>query len=143
MTRTSTTSDPSGSAASRPADRPLTAVAEGLESTLAENLGETLVGIATFDDDEYDVVYRDDAVSAQYSDSDVRAILEHIQLDAIGAAAYEDHHGQSLDATVRVYDTLVTVSVPVTEAAGVVVVLRADGSHDPYSVVEAVQRAAS
>lgn len=137
------TREPADSASDRSADRPLAAVAQGLESTLAADLGETLVGIAAFEDDEYDVVYRDDAVASQYADSDVRAILENIQLDAIGAAAYEDHHGQALHATVRVYDTLSTVTVPVTETAGLVVVLRNDGAHDPYAVVETVENAAS
>ncbi|GAA0681483.1 hypothetical protein ACFQDG_03400 [Natronoarchaeum mannanilyticum] len=122
-----------------PDDRSLVAVANRLESVLNDDLGGTLVGIAFYEDGEYDVAYRDDAASARYTDSDVRAIMTNIQLDAIGAPAYEDHHGEPLRGTVRVYDTLVTVAVPVAETAGIVVVLRNDGSHDPYSVIETVE----
>ncbi|NIC00704.1 hypothetical protein [Halobacterium sp. R2-5] len=122
-------------------DRSLAAVAGPLESSLKNDLGETLVGLASYEDGEYDVVYRDEAASAQYTASDIRAILEHIQLEAIGTSVYEDYHGEPLRATVRVYDTLATVVVPVEETTGFVVVVRNDGSHDPYSIVGTVENA--
>lgn len=122
-------------------DRSLADAARTLESTLKDNLGETLVGLASYEDGEYDVVYRDEAASSQYAASDIRAILEHIQLEAIGTSVYEEYHGEPLHATVRVYDTLVTVAVPVEETTGLVVVVRSDGSHNPYSVIEMVENA--
>jgi len=122
-------------------DRSLATIARRLEATLTADLGETLIGLATYEDGAYDVVYRDEEASSQYSESDVRAILDHIQLEAIGTSVYEDHHGEPLHATVRVYETLVTVAVPVEETTGFVVVVRNDGSHDPYSVIETVRRA--
>jgi len=42
-----------------------------------------------------------------------------------------------------VYDALVTVAVPITETAGIVVALRNDGSHDPYSLIETIETEAS
>ncbi|MFC7139885.1 hypothetical protein ACFQMA_08550 [Halosimplex aquaticum] len=36
-----------------------------LESTLKADLGETLVGLASYEDGEYDVLYRDEAASSQ------------------------------------------------------------------------------
>ena len=120
-------------------DRLLGDIAGSLESTLKADLGETLVGLASYEDGEYDVLYRDEAASSQYAASDIRTILEHIQLEAIGTAVYEEYHGESLRATVRVYDTLVTITVPVQETTGLVVVVRNDGTHDPYSIIETVE----
>ncbi|MFC6974826.1 hypothetical protein ACFQL1_09255 [Halomicroarcula sp. GCM10025709] len=91
---------------------------------------------------EYDVLYRDEAASSQYTASDIRSILEHIQLEAIGTAVYEEYHGEPLHATVRVYDTLVTIAVPVEETIGLVVVVRNDGSYDLHSIIETVENAA-
>ncbi|QLH76641.1 hypothetical protein HZS55_04695 [Halosimplex rubrum] len=122
-------------------DRPLGDIAGSLESTLKADLGETLVGLASYEDGEYDVLYRDEAASSQYSASDIRTILKHIQLEAIGTAVYEESHGEPLHATVRVYDTLVTIAVPVEGTTGLVVVVRNDGSHDPYSAIETVRHA--
>ncbi|WP_123619652.1 hypothetical protein ABSL23_00200 (plasmid) [Halobacterium sp. NMX12-1] len=122
-------------------NRSLGEIAESLESTLMADLGETLVGLASYEDGEYDVLYRDEAASSQYAASDIRAILEHIQLEAIGTAVYEEYHGESLHATVRVYDTLVTITVPVEETTGLVVVVRNDDKHDPYSIIETVENA--
>lgn len=120
-------------------NRSLADIAASLESILKDDLGETLVGLASYEDGEYDVLYRDEAASAQYAASDIRAILEHIQLEAIGTSVYEEHHGEPLHATVRVYDTLVTIAVPVEETTGFVVVVRNDGSHDPYSIIEIIE----
>ncbi|WP_115864180.1 hypothetical protein [Halorussus litoreus] len=122
-------------------NRSLGEIAESLESTLKADLGETLVGLASYEGGEYDVLYRDEAASSQYAASDIRAILEHIQLEAIGTAVYEEYHGESLHATVRVYDTLVTITVPVEETTGLVVVVRNDDTHDPYSIIETVENA--
>ena len=120
-------------------DRSLGDIVASLESTLKDDLGETLVGLASYEDGEYDVVYRDEAASAQYTASDIRAILEHIQLEAIGTSVYEEYHGEQLHATVRVYDTLVTIVVPVRETTGLVVVVRNDAAHNPYSIIETVE----
>lgn len=122
-------------------NRSLRDIAESLESTLKADLGGTLVGLASYEDGEYDVLYRDEAASSQYTASDIRAILEHIQLEAIGTAVYEEYHGEPLHATVRVYETLVTIAAPVGETAGFVVVVRNDGTHDPYSIIETVENA--
>jgi hypothetical protein len=121
--------------------RSLADAAGSIESTLTDALGETLVGLATYEDGKYDVVYRDEAVSEGYATSDIRAILEHIQLEGIGTSVYEEYHGEELQATVRVYDTLVTIAVPVEETTGFVVVVRNDGETDPYSIVETVENA--
>ncbi|MFC6987811.1 hypothetical protein ACFQJD_01960 [Haloplanus sp. GCM10025708] len=108
-----------------------------------DTVGETLVGIAAYESGEYSVQYRDDAASAQYTTSDITAILENIQLEGIGIRAYEEYHGQSLRATVRVFEEIITVVVPVTETSGLVVVLRNDEVHDPYEVIQAVEDAVS
>lgn len=121
-------------------DRSLGDIAGSLESILKADLGETLVGLASYEDGEYNVLYRDEESSSQYAASDIQAILNHIQLDGIGIAVYEDHHEESLHATIRVYDTLVTITVPVDETTGIVVVVRNDGTHDPYSIIEAVEK---
>lgn len=126
----------------RTSDRPLTATARELESTLAADFGEALVGLATFENAEYDVVYRDETASSQYTDADIRGILENIQLETVGAPVYEDYHGQTLRATVRVYDALTTVAVPVTDTTGLVVVLQNDSTHDPYTAIDTVESAA-
>jgi hypothetical protein len=55
--------------------RSLADAAGSIESTLTDAVGETLVGLATYEDGEYDVVYRDEAVSEGYTASDIRAIL--------------------------------------------------------------------
>ncbi|GAA0276160.1 hypothetical protein [Halobacterium noricense] len=122
-------------------DRSLGDIASSLKSTLKADLGETLVGLASYEDGGYDVLYRDEAASAQYASSDIQAILEHIQLEAIGTPVYEEYHGESLHATVRVYDTLGTITVPVEETAGLVVVVRNDGTHNPYSIIETAENA--
>jgi hypothetical protein len=40
-----------------------------------------------------------------------------------------------------VYETLVTITVPVEETTGFVVVVRNDGETDPYSIIETVENA--
>lgn len=122
-------------------DSSLADIAHTLESTLKDKLGKTLVGLASYEDGEYEVVYRDETTTSQYDVSDIRAILEHIQLEAIGTSVYEDYHGEQLHATIRVYDTLTTVAVPVEGTTGVVVVVRNEGTHSPYSVIEMVENA--
>jgi hypothetical protein len=119
----------------------MTNVAQQLEPVLKDTLGESLVGLATYEDSEYAVVYRDETTSSQYTQSDIQGILEHIQLETIGTPVFEEYHDEPLQATVRVYDTLVTVAVPVAETKGLVVVVRNDGSHDPYSLIKKVQNA--
>jgi hypothetical protein len=118
-------------------------VARKLESPLTDTVGESLVGIAAYENGEYSVPYRDSDGSAQYTTADVTAILENVQLESIGIRAYEDHHGQSLRATTRVYEDVVTVVVPVTETTGLVVALRNDAEHDPYEVIQTVEDAIS
>ncbi len=44
-------------------DRSLGDIAGHLESTLKADLGDTLVGLASYEDGEYDVLYRDEAAS--------------------------------------------------------------------------------
>jgi hypothetical protein len=122
-------------------NRTLADVASSLEPTLKRRLGESLVGLASYEDGEYDVLYLDEAASSQYATSDIRAILEHIQLEAIGTPVYEEFHGEPLHGTIRLYDTLVTIAVPVGETTGLVVVVRNEGSHDPYAIVETVENA--
>jgi hypothetical protein len=124
-------------------EQSLADAARELEPTLTDTVGESLVGIAVYENGEYSVPYRDSATSAQYTTADITAILEHIQLEGIGIRAYEEYHEQSLRATVRVYEDVVTVVVPVTETAGLVVVLRSDAEHDPYDVIHTVQRVGS
>ena len=63
-------------------------------------------------------------------------------MEVIGTAVYDEYHGESLHATVRMYDTLVTITVPVKETTGLVVVVRNAGTHDPYSITETVGNAA-
>ncbi|GAA0289410.1 MULTISPECIES: hypothetical protein [Halobacterium] len=118
-------------------------VARRLESPLTDTVGESLVGIAAYENGEYSVPYRDSDASAQYTTADITAILENVQLEGIGIPAYEDHHGQSLRATARVYEDVVTVVVPVTDTTGLVVALRNDAEHDPYEVIQTVEAAVS
>ncbi|QDX39394.1 hypothetical protein [Salarchaeum sp. JOR-1] len=123
-------------------DRSLADVARESKPALTDSVGDTLVGIAAYENGEYSVPYRDSSASAQYTTADITAILENIQLEGMGIRAYEGHHGQALRATVRVYEETVTVVVPVTETTGLVAVLQNDGAHDPYDVIQTLEDAA-
>jgi len=59
-------------------DRSMTALAQRLESVLNDDLGETVVGIASYEDGEHVVTYRDEVASSQYTDSGIRAIMKNV-----------------------------------------------------------------
>lgn len=123
-------------------DQSLADVARGFEPALTNTGSETPAGNAAHENGEYSVPYRDSAAPAEYTTADITATLEDIQPEGLGIRAYEDH-GQSVRATARGYEAVVTVVVPVTETAGLVVVLRSDEEHDPCEVIQPVEDAAS
>lgn len=110
-----------------------------LSSVLQDHTGDTLAGVASYADAEYEVVYRDDDLSGEYSGEDIIDILENIQLETLSTSLYEGYHDQSLHATVRIYDRLTTIAVPAGESTGVVIALHNDEGQDLYALLSLIE----
>ncbi|MFB6170765.1 MAG: hypothetical protein ABEJ06_06410 [Haloarculaceae archaeon] len=115
-------------------------LAERVADALEGEVGGALAGVSYYTADGVGHVYRSERAADAYTVEAIDAIVEDLQLEAFGHGAHERRHGQALHATVRIYDDLLDVLVPIDEQSGVAFALFLDGDYRVRYVVERAER---
>lgn len=115
------------------------AVADALDASLPD---DSLLGVSYYDADGTETVYASEHASEAYDVDQVETIVDDLRLESLARGAHEQRHGERLHATARLYDSLLNVVVPLTDAAGIVVGLDVDGAYRTREVVSVVEEAA-
>jgi hypothetical protein len=97
------------------------------------------VGVSYFTGDEVDHVYQSEWATETYDREQVDKIVRDLQLESLGYGAYEQRQQSQLHATVRIYDELLDITVPVNEFEGVAVALDTSGDYEVRNVVEQIE----
>ncbi|MFC7166617.1 hypothetical protein [Halospeciosus flavus] len=115
-------------------------LAERVADALREKYGEeTLVGVSYYHEDGVGHVYRSEWAAEKYDPEEVDEIVQDLRFEALGHGAHEQRHREGLHATVRVYDELIDVVVPITEFEGLAFALSNDGEYTVRNVVSLVE----
>lgn len=118
-------------------------LAERVAAALQDEFPEVcLVGVSYYEQEGVGHVYRSDWAAEKYDPEQVDAIVDDLRLEAIAFAAHEQRQEEQLHATARIYDELLDVSIPFSEAEGVVVALDREGAYRTRDVVDLVERVA-
>jgi hypothetical protein len=113
-----------------------TAASEALET----EIGEDLLAVGWYDaqaDPRTGSVYLAEK-SGEHENAE-RGALESSLLESLGRGAYTDIHGEELTTTVRIYETVADVIVPVSETQGVVAAVHIDSARPLERLVEGVR----
>ncbi|MFB6271102.1 MAG: hypothetical protein ABEH83_14250 [Halobacterium sp.] len=114
-------------------------LAAAVRDALEDGVSRGLVGVSYYDEEGVGHVYRSDWAAEKYEPPQVDAVVRDIQLGALGYGSLEARHEQDLHATVRVYDEMLDVAVPVSQMAGVVFPLDVDGDYALRAVIDRVE----
>lgn len=117
-------------------------LAEQTADKLRDEIGaDNLVGVSYYGRDGVGHVFRSDWAEDKYDPEQVDAIVDELRLEALGHCIYEQRQEQSLHATIRVYDDMLDVAVPVTETEGIAFALDIEGDYSIRSAVECAEEA--
>jgi hypothetical protein len=106
------------------------ALAAQVRDALQTALPDGLVGVSYYDEDGVGHVYRSEWASEKYDPEQVDEVVRDIQLEALGYGSLEARQDQSLHATVRVYDDMLDVALPISQSSGVAFALDRDADYD-------------
>lgn len=118
-------------------------IAEEATAALRDAYGEDILGVGWYDgrhDDRTASVYVVDSLDTDPQDDD--SVLRGALFESFSHDLQEGLHDERLHSTAHIYDSLVDINVPVTEYAGLVVALDADGDAGITDVVDLVHREA-
>ncbi|WP_435100564.1 hypothetical protein [Halarchaeum sp. P4] len=116
-------------------------LATRVTETLAEEIGEgPLIGVSYYDEDGVGHVFRSEWAAERYDPAEIDEIVEEIRFEGLGQVVHEGTQKERLHATVRVYDDVVNVVVPVEETRGVALALHRDGDYAVRGVVGHIER---
>ncbi|MFT4883262.1 MAG: hypothetical protein ACI8U4_000764 [Natronomonas sp.] len=116
-----------------------TAASEALET----EIGDDLLAVGWYDaqaDPRTGSVYLGEGFG-EHEDAE-RGALESSLLESLGRGAYTDIHDEELTTTVRIYETVADVIVPLGEKQGIVVAVQLNGSRTLERLIEGVRIAA-
>ncbi|GAB3417370.1 hypothetical protein GCM10027435_16110 [Haloparvum alkalitolerans] len=117
-------------------------LAERVLERIKEDIGhEPLVGVSYFTGEEVDHVYQSEWARETFEREQVDQIVRDLQLEALGYGAYERTQESQLHATVRVYEEMLDVVVPVNDREGVAVALELADGYTTREVVTLVEEA--
>jgi hypothetical protein len=115
-------------------------LAEAVRDALQTRLPGGLVGVSYYDEDGVGHVYRSEWAGEKYDPEQVDEVVRDIQLEALGYGSLEARQDQSLHATVRVYDDMLDVALPVSQSSGVAFALDRDADYDLREAVRVAER---
>lgn len=107
-----------------------------LRTYLERTQGDRLRVVATYDEDEYDWLYRRDDVVEKFSEDEFAASFEtYRKVDPAVAEQADIMRAGNHRATVNVYDDIVLIQFPLGEGRGAVVSLDAEVGADMVEIV--------
>lgn len=98
-------------------------LAETVSDVVADLADEELAGVGYYTDQRTGVVYERDDIDDEYDQDDVEEILDSARLESLGKGAYETPHGEKLTATIRTYESITNITIPLSELTGVVIAI--------------------
>lgn len=114
-------------------------LAAEVRDTLQAELSGGLVGVSYYDEDGVGHVFRSEWADEKYDPEQVDDVVRDIQLGALGYGSLEARQDQSLHATVRVYDDMLDVALPISQASGVAFALDRDADYDLRDAIHAAE----
>ncbi|WP_435096399.1 hypothetical protein [Halarchaeum sp. P4] len=115
-------------------------LAEEVREGICEAVGEEpLVGVSYYTGERVGHVYRSDWAEEKYEPGQVDEIVRDMQLEAIGYGAHEQRQEEQLHATVRIYDDLLDIAVPIDGSQGVGVALDLQGEYSIRKTVALIE----
>lgn len=110
-------------------------LAERLRDELKAEIDAGLLGVSYYEDEDVGHVFRSEWATEKYDPEQVDEIVRDIQLEALGYGSLKARQEESLHATVRIYEEMLDVAMPITETSGVVFALDRDGDYDLRELV--------
>lgn len=115
-------------------------LAERVANRLESRAGDALVGVSYYSEREVDHVYRSEWAAEKYTAEQVDDIVGELQLESIGHGVHAEHQEEPLHATIRVYEEMLDVAVPVDSVHAVVFALRREtGGYSLLGLLDAVE----
>lgn len=113
-------------------------LAATVSDIVQEIVGEELAGVGYYTDEETGVIYERDDIRDEYARDDVEEILDSARLESLGKGAYEIPHEEQLTATIRTYESIANVILPVSELNGVVIAVDYPGDCSYQAVLQTI-----
>ncbi|WP_424017173.1 hypothetical protein ACOZ4N_15000 [Halorientalis pallida] len=120
------------------------AVAERASESLRAEFGGAILAVGRYSkaaDQQARTVYTAAAFERSHGENTSGSVLKDALLETIARGAYETSHDERLTATVRIYETLVDVIVPLADGRGVVVAVERGMDAAVTDVIGTVQAA--
>ncbi|RXK50481.1 hypothetical protein [Halorientalis pallida] len=122
--------------------RDIDAVAERASESLRAEFAGAVLAVGRYSksaDQQARTVYTAAAFERSHGENTSGSVLEDALLETIDRGAYETSHDERLPATVRIYETLVDVVVPLADGKGVVVAVDRETDGEMTDVIETVR----
>lgn len=94
---------------------------ETVSNAVADLIAEELAGVGYYTDEETRIIYERDDIQNEYARTDVEDILDSARLESLGKGAYETPHDEKLTSTIRTYETIANIILPVSELHGIII----------------------
>ncbi len=115
-------------------------VAEDVLAFIRDEVGEEpLLGVSYFTGEEVDHVYQSEWATETYEREEVDKIVRDLQLESLGYGAYEQRQKSQLHATVRIYDEMLDITIPINDREGVAVALDLTGDYSIRKIVDRIE----
>ena len=121
------------------------AVADRASESLRAEFGDRVLAVGRYSktaNRQARTVYTAAAFERSHGENTSGSVLDDALLETIARGAYETSHDERLTATVRIYETLVDVVVPLADGKGVVVAVDREADAAMTDVIETVRGAA-
>jgi hypothetical protein len=105
-------------------------LAAQVRDALQAELPGGLIGVSYFDENGVGHVFRSEWGGEKYDPEQVDEVVRDIQLEALGYGSLEARQDQSLHATVRVYEDMLDVALPISQSSGIAFALDRDAEYD-------------
>ncbi|MCD2198646.1 hypothetical protein LPA44_01835 [Halobacterium sp. KA-4] len=105
-------------------------LAAQVRDALQAELPGGLIGVSYFDENGVGHVFRSEWAGEKYDPEQVDEVVRDIQLEALGYGSLEARQDQSLHATVRVYEDMLDVALPISQSSGIAFALDRDANYD-------------
>lgn len=114
-------------------------LAERIAEILEAKAGESLVGVSYHTREEVGHVYRSEWGEEKYTEEQVDQIVDELRLESIGYPVHEKRQEESLNATVRIYDEMLDIAIPVNDVEAILFALKRGGDYTLLDLIENVE----
>lgn len=113
-------------------------LAEGISDIATDIVDEELAGVGYYTNQETGITYERGDVQDTYSRADVEEILDSARLESIGKGAYETPHGENLTATIRTYESIANITIPLSEVCGILIAVDYPGDYSYQEILRTI-----